>query len=53
MTEPKIWNPDSHWNDHPDYSVKNWQYEVSNGDTRQSYIDWVNSQLEKEAHNDN
>jgi hypothetical protein len=40
------WNPNSHWDEHEDYPRKDWQYEVSNDDTCQSYIDWVNSQLE-------
>jgi hypothetical protein len=44
--DPDKWNPDSHWDEHADYPRKDWQYEVSNDDTCQSYIDWVNSQLE-------
>lgn len=35
---------DSHWDDHPDYPVKDWQYEVANGDTRLGYKDWVEHQ---------
>ena len=31
----------SHWDDHPDYPVEDWQSEVANGDTRQSYRDWL------------
>jgi hypothetical protein len=40
------WKPDSHWDEHEDYPRKDWQYEVSNDDTCQSYIAWVNSQIE-------
>jgi hypothetical protein len=43
MTE---WKPESHWDDHPDHPVEEWQYEVADGDTRQSYIQWVNSAIE-------
>jgi hypothetical protein len=31
----------SQWDDHPDYPVKDWQYEVANGDTRLGYWDWI------------
>lgn len=41
------WKPEGHWDDHPDHPHIDWVYEVSNGDTRQSYLEWVNSQLEK------
>lgn len=43
-----FWNPASHWDDHDCYSVSAWQNEVENGDTRQSYVAWVNSQIEQE-----
>lgn len=33
----------SHWDDHPDHPVSDWQYEVASGDTRQSYSEWVAS----------
>ena len=39
------WKPESHWDDHPLYPVEDWQYEVANGDTRQSYVEWVNSRI--------
>lgn len=42
----------SHWDDHPDHPVEDWQYEVANGDTRQSYKDWVISQAEQEDENE-
>jgi hypothetical protein len=31
----------SHWDDVPGHPVEDWQYEVRNGDTRQSYTEWV------------
>jgi len=34
--------------DHPDYPVTDWQYEVSNGDTRQGYWEWVAHRIESE-----
>ena len=40
------WKPESHWDDHPDHSVEDWKYEIANGNTRQGYVDWVNSSLE-------
>ena len=39
------WAPESHWDDHDEFPVADWQAEVENGDTRQSYVDWVNSQM--------
>jgi len=44
-----IWEPESHWDDHPDYCVADWQYDVSEGNTRQSYIEWVNSAMAADA----
>ncbi len=35
------------WDDHDDFPIEDWQYEVANGDTRASYWDWVNSQIEQ------
>ena len=29
-----------YWDDHDDYPVSDWQYEVANGDTRQGYHEW-------------
>lgn len=40
------WEPDSHWDDHPDHSARDWRAEVEAGDTRHSYVEWVNSCLE-------
>jgi hypothetical protein len=37
----------SHWDDHSDHPVADWQYEVANGDTRQSYAEWCASQVEQ------
>ena len=38
---------DSHggyWGEHPDHPVSDWRSEVDNGDTRQGYWEWVESQ---------
>jgi hypothetical protein len=42
------WQPQSHWDEHPDYPVEQWKYEVDEDNTRQSYIEWVNSQIEQD-----
>ena len=42
------WIEPDHWGNDPDYHVEDWQYEVANGDTRQSYADWVQAQREME-----
>lgn len=34
------------WGEHPAYPVKDWRYQVANGDTRQGYWEWVVSELE-------
>jgi len=44
---PAFFRPQSYWDDHPDYPVSDWQSEVVNGNTRQSYVHWVNSQIEQ------
>lgn len=31
--------------EHPDYPIKDWQYEVANNDTRLGYWAWVSSKL--------
>ena len=43
------WKPDSHWDNHEDYPTEDWQDDVLEGGTRQSYIDWVNSRIEEDA----
>lgn len=35
-----------HWGEHPDHPVSDWQYEVSNDDTRLGYWAWVANQIE-------
>ncbi|WP_285905165.1 hypothetical protein [Pseudodesulfovibrio pelocollis] len=32
------------WEEHPDYTVSDWQYAVGNGDTRSGYWEWVANQ---------
>lgn len=34
------------WNEHPDYPAEDWAFEATNNDTRQSYWEWVNTQIE-------
>jgi hypothetical protein len=41
-----------YWADHPVYGSEDWRYEVSNGDTRQSYAEWVASKIEQEGQED-
>ena len=38
---------ESHWDEHPDYPVEDWKYEVANDDTRRGYREWVESQIEQ------
>ena len=45
MTE-KEWDPESHWDNHPDYPTEDWINEVCDGNTRQSYVEWVNHEIE-------
>ena len=42
-----MWEPTSHWDEHPLHTVVDWMSEVANDHTRQSYAEWVNSQLEQ------
>lgn len=51
MSDPKTWNPDSHWDNHPIHLHEDWALEVINNETRQSYVAWVNSRLEEEEDN--
>jgi hypothetical protein len=41
------WEPDSHWDEHPNWSVEDWKNEISNDDTRQGYHEWVRSKIEQ------
>lgn len=34
--------------EHKRYPLKDWKYEVANGDTRRGYSDWVEAKLESE-----
>jgi len=43
--EPRGWEPDSHWEDHPQHLPEDWMNEIANKDTRLSYVDWVNNEL--------
>lgn len=33
------------WGSNPDYPVEDWQYQVTNGDTRRGYWDWVDAEI--------
>lgn len=35
-----------HWENHADFPVGDWQYEVANGDTRLGYAEWRAHQIE-------
>ena len=35
------------WEQHPDYPVEDWQYEVGNDDTRLGYWEWVSHRIEE------
>lgn len=37
---------EGYWIEHRDHSLADWRYEVANDDTRQSYRDWVVSEIE-------
>ena len=34
-------SPDNPWEEHPDYPMSDWRYEVANEDTVRGYQDWV------------
>lgn len=40
-----------HWESDPVYSAEDWNYEVTNGDTRLSYKEWVKNQYEMNQNN--
>lgn len=48
MTEAPHWPLESHWDNDPDYPVKDWQLEVWNDETRLGYKEWVEAQREQE-----
>ena len=37
-----------YWASHPVHGVEDWKAEVSNGDTRQGYWDWVLEAIERD-----
>ncbi len=41
------WQPASHWDEHPQFPVDDWKAEVIEDATRQSYVEWVNSNIEE------
>lgn len=50
-TEEKLATAIDVWEEHPDFPVSDWQYQVANGDTRRGYHEWV--EAEREAAIDN
>lgn len=48
MTADQLIAQYGYWGAHPAYPVKDWLYEVRNGDTRQGYWDWVVARIEEE-----
>lgn len=52
----KYWEPqpkgdsDKLADEHPEYTVHLWTTDVLTGTTRESYVDWVNEQIEKDIH---
>jgi len=38
--------PKDYWGDDDEHPVRDWQYEVENGSTREGYHDWVKAQKE-------
>jgi thiamine kinase-like enzyme len=49
MTLPLYDQHGGYWGEHPEHAISDWQYEVSNDETRQGYWDWVESRLEEAA----
>jgi hypothetical protein len=45
-TEEKLDTAIDVWEEHPDFPVSDWQYQVANGDTRRGYHDWVEAEME-------
>jgi hypothetical protein len=41
-----------YWDEDSEYPVADWQYDVANGDTRASYLAWVNNQKNVEGGED-
>ena len=37
----RLRHDEGYWVDHPDHPVADWQAEVANDDTRESYDEWV------------
>jgi hypothetical protein len=37
-----------YWREHPNYPAKDWRYEVSNEETKESYWDWVFNKIHDE-----
>lgn len=52
-TQQPYWNPKSHWDDHTDYPTEDWKSEVMEGDTRQSYVEWVNARIDADLEDPN
>ncbi len=42
-----VWEPESHWSEHPNWAVEDWKYEIADDNTRQGYHEWVRSKIEE------
>lgn len=43
------WKPTSYWTNHPTHTPRTWINDINNNETRQSYTEWVNTEIVKEA----
>lgn len=44
--KPEIkWEPESHWDEHPNWPIKDWEHEIGEGSTRQGYHEWIRSKI--------
>jgi hypothetical protein len=46
VADLKILRSQNIWNEHKDFPLEDWQYEVANGDTRLGYWEWAIAQAE-------
>ena len=49
MTKDDLIAAYGYWGEHPDYALKDWKYEVANGDTRAGYWEWVAGAIQAET----
>ena len=44
------WQPESHWENHPEYTHDDYRHEINDNNTRLGYVDWVNSSILSALH---